>query len=203
MPLILKKEVDNGFIALWERDESTEQLLHRIILSAEEQSYYQTITAEDRKKEWLIWHIMIRELIGNDAYTAYDPAGAPVLSNHPGFISISHSRDYVVLYYASKRCGTDIEDCARQYVRVASRIVSEKERKLVEGDPDNRFWALMWCTKEAVYKFAGIAGIDFLKDIEVTGIDIPRSTIYVNLCGQTDLTLRYQFIKGQCLVYTV
>ena len=203
MPLIRKTDISDGFLALWERDESTDQLLRRITLSEEEQAYYDTISVEHRRQEWLTWHVMIRELIGPKVLTGYDGVGAPVLKNAPGHVSVSHSGPYVALYYRQERCGLDIENIERKYERVVPRYISPQERNLLKGDPDNRFFALMWSTKEAVYKYAGVRGLDFLDKIRVVAIDIDHALVSVSLSGETSFPLRYEFFKGHCLAYTL
>ncbi len=119
MPLIRKTEIGDGFLALWELEESVEKLLAQIELSPREQDFYGRISVEHRRREWLAWHVMIRRLIGQDMLTDYDSVGAPVLKNlseNPaGHISISHSGPYVALYYRQGRCGVDIESLGRQY----------------------------------------------------------------------------------------
>lgn len=203
MALVSKRKVPGGFIAVWMRDESSEQLLQRLELSPEETEYAGRITTEHRRKEWLTWHVMLRELLGAGVTADYDESGAPVLRNHEGHISISHSGDYVVLYYNRQRCGIDIEDSGRDFGNVRSRVVTDAEAALAIGEPDNRFLSLVWCTKEAVYKYAGIRGLDYLKEIALTAIDIPGGMVTVRIRDEKTIRLRYEFIKGYCLVYTL
>ena len=204
MPLVNKRPIGEGFLAVWYRDESTAQLLERLILSSREKSYYDKIAGQPRRrKEWLTWHVMVREFLGEDIRTDYDERKNPLLINHPGHISVSHSNDVVALYYQPARCGVDIEDCGRRFERVSERYISPEEWQLPGASRTNRFQALMWCLKEAAYKYAGQPGLDFLEGIRVTHIDIHASEAAILLSGEQKITLKYEFLQGHCLAYTI
>jgi phosphopantetheinyl transferase len=148
---------------------------------------------------------MIRELIGSEVSAGYDAGGAPVLKNAPdaaAHISVSHSGPWVALYVRQRRCGLDIESLDRSFARVVSRYISPQESALQGTEPDNRFHALMWSAKEAVYKYAGVRGLDFLERIRVKSIDRAHALIGISVSGEV-FPLRYEFWEGHCLVYTL
>lgn len=204
MPFLDKQPVGNGFLALWRREESTMQLLDQLVLSPAEQSYYEQIAQQPkRRKEWLIWHILVRECLGNDVFTDYDAQGCPMLMNHPGYISVSHSNDIVALYWQPERCGVDIEDCGRNFARVAKRYISPEEWQLPGASDSNRFQALAWCAKETAYKYAGVAGLDFLRDIRITSIDTEKSELVIELSDGQVIPMKYGFPQGHCIAYTL
>lgn len=203
MPLIRKTEIGDGFLALWELEESAAELLGGLVLSADEQAYYERISAEHRRREWLAWHRMIRELVGEEVTADYDAAGAPVLTGDEGMISVSHSGPWVALYYRQRPCGVDIERLDRRFDRVAARYISPGEWALQGAESDERFRALMWSTKEAVYKYAGARGLGFLDHIRVTALDTTHALVSVSLRGEPPFPLRYEIRNGYCLVYTL
>jgi phosphopantetheinyl transferase len=203
VPLFKKIAVGEGFLAVWRREESTLQLLDGLTLSPAEQAYYEQIAHQPRRrKEWLTWHRMIREFLGADVSADYDPTGRPILVGHPGFITVSHARDWVALYWQPHPCGVDLEETGRNFDRVQARYISPAERALPEAMPDNRFYALVWCAKESAYKYAGIQGIDFLRDIQILHIDTATSELLVRICDLDPLPLKYLFFQEHCLVYT-
>jgi len=203
MPILFKRPVGDGFLAVWRREESTEQLLSGIVLSpAEQASYRQIAPYPKRRKEWLTWHRMIRDFLGPEVHADYDAEGRPVLIGHEGHISISHSNDFVVLYYSTGVCGVDIENCGRRFERVSDRYISPEEWMLPGASRNNRFQALMWCLKETAYKYARTQGLDFIRDIRITHIDIHASWTEVRIRGQEPLRLKYEFIQDHCLAYT-
>lgn len=205
MPLLNHIPIGKGFLAVWRREESTAQLLGRVALSPTEQAYYEKIAHQPRRrKEWLTWHGMIREGLGEHVSADYDASGQPVLVGHAGHISVSHTKDLVVLYYQPERCGVDIEEVERNFGRVSGRYISAEEWALPQADrEDDRFLALMWCAKETAYKYAGKQGVDLLKDIRVTRIDTARSTVDVSMAGTGRILLKYRFFQQHCLAYTL
>lgn len=48
--------------------------------------------APARGREYLAWRAIVRREIGRDAAIAYDSAGAPILTNYPLHLSVSHCR---------------------------------------------------------------------------------------------------------------
>ncbi len=171
-------------------------------LSAAEQAHYQKMTHPRRRAEWLAWHAMLRGMLGEGVSADYDAAGRPVLVGHAGYIGVSHSRKLVALYYRPVRCGIDIEEVARDFSRTADRFISPAER-LLPGAHTESFPALVWCAKEAVYKWAGIPGLDFLRDIRIVRVDPQASKIDAIVLENEPVVLKYRFFEEHCLVYTV
>ncbi|MCD8185972.1 MAG: 4'-phosphopantetheinyl transferase superfamily protein [Rikenellaceae bacterium] len=204
MPLYNKCPVSEGFLALWRREESTEQLLGSLRLLAAELEYYHKIDRQSRRrKEWLTWHRMLRMFLGEEVHTDYDQSGAPILIDHPGYISVSHSTHWVALYYQPFPCGVDIEECGRNFDRVSDRYVASEEWNLPGASRNNRFQAVMWCLKETVYKFAAQPGLDLLRDIRVIALNPDRSRASVRLPNGKIVRLKYEFLQDHCLAYTL
>jgi nicotinamide riboside kinase/phosphopantetheinyl transferase len=83
----------------------------------------------------------------------------PVLPQ--GYLSLSHGGDWAVAaYHPLVPVGIDVEAPRAQLERVIARVASERE--VAELDR-----ATVWGAKEAVYKAAGIKGLDWKKEIEV------------------------------------
>ncbi len=175
--------------------------LSRLTLTPAEQAYCDAITHPSRRAEWLAWHALLRRTLGEGVSADYDDAGAPVLVGHPGRISVAHSRHFVVLYHRAERCGVDIEVLSRDFSRTADRFLSPAERSL--GASVDRFEALAWCAKEAVYKYAGRPGLDLLRDIRLVRLDPAAQELHAVLLEKEAVTLQYSFFEDHCLVYTV
>ncbi len=87
----------------------------------------------------------------------------PVLPQ--GYVSLSHGGQWAVAaYHPLVPVGVDVEGPRAQIDRVIARVASERE----VAELDHRF---LWGAKEAVYKAAGFAGLDWRQ-----GIDVPRSS---------------------------
>ena len=83
----------------------------------------------------------------------------PVLPR--GYLSLSHGGDWAVAaYHPLLPVGIDVEAPRAQLERVIARVASARE--VAELDH-----ATVWGAKEAVYKAAGIKGLDWKKDINV------------------------------------
>jgi nicotinamide riboside kinase len=90
----------------------------------------------------------------------------PVLPR--GYLSLSHGGDWAVAaFHPLLPVGIDVEAPRAQLERVIARVASERE--VAELDH-----ATVWGAKEAVYKAAGIKGLDWKKEIDVLS---PREAI--------------------------
>lgn len=90
----------------------------------------------------------------------------PCLPN--GFVSLSHGGSWAVAaYHPLLPVGVDVEGPRAQIDRVVARVASERE----VANLDHRF---LWGAKEAVYKAAGQAGLDWRLGIAVNS---PREAL--------------------------
>jgi nicotinamide riboside kinase/phosphopantetheinyl transferase len=88
-------------------------------------------------------------------------ADQPVLPK--GFISLSHGGSWAMAaYHPLLEVGIDVEGPRSQLSKVIKRVASEHECREFE-EP------FIWGAKEAVYKAAGQAGLDWRREIEVQG----------------------------------
>ena len=87
------------------------------------------------------------------------------------FVSAAHTRGMAAVVVSDRPCAVDIERATRDMRRAVPRFISADERAL-PGSAAAEFPVTMWCAKEALYKFAGQQGLDFLADIEVADFQI-------------------------------
>ena len=127
-----------------------------------------TFASEKRKRERLAWRAMLREVLeispSVERVVEYDKVGAPHLINSPLHISVSHSSTHVALLISQNRCAVDIEPANRNCAKVKSRFISRDEEQIISSDLD---LCRAWCTKEAIYKYAGAEGLSLLDDIRI------------------------------------
>lgn len=125
--------------------------------------------SERRRCEFLTWRSIVYRELGFDVVIGYNSVGAPVISNIEGlYIAVSHCSTHVAVVISSNPCTVDIESTSRRFDRVTSRYISSRERELSD---DTLFPAVMWCAKEALYKIAGVSGLDFIEDIHIESFD--------------------------------
>lgn len=158
-------------------------------LSAEERDYASQLS-ERRQREWVAWRALLHERaehwgVGERALrVAYAATGEPLFEGFTGSISVSHSRRYVALgYVAEGRCGVDIEQLDRNYQNIETKYISDSEAAMSEAS-DERFRAVVWCSKEATYKCLRREGVDFRRDMRVASVDFESGRVCVEAFGE-------------------
>ncbi|MFV0267581.1 MAG: 4'-phosphopantetheinyl transferase family protein [Draconibacterium sp.] len=208
MPFVRKIENADGRIGIWKLTETPEQLLRLRSLSENEETQYQCIKAESRKKEFLATRILLSVLEKETTEIHYTPSGKPFLPGEEHKISISHSADYAVVFLSPKKIGVDIENCDRKIDRVAHRFLSEKEKALI-GKLDNQQCAkvFLWAAKEAIFKCSLAEGIQFNEQILIDTFIPGREGGFTAQLLLPDQTIRYRsqyfIIENNVLVYCV
>ena len=118
--------------------------------------------APARAQEYLAWRAIVRREIGADARIAYNAAGAPVVTNFPVRISVSHCRGRVAVALSDRPCALDIERTDRPFRPLLHRYLTPAEQALSDHP---LFPAVAWCAKETLYKYAGVPGCDLRRDL--------------------------------------
>lgn len=150
---------------------------------------YMNVTADKRRCEILATALLLRQHFGHDVAVQYTSNGAPHLNK--GYISISHTRNYVVIALHDKqRVGVDIEQLGEKVMRVASRFISPSEQPQLPSAaallPDgssarNVALHLAWSIKEALYKIYPTA-VDFARDMHLSPFTtLPQGSITAHL----------------------
>jgi phosphopantetheinyl transferase (holo-ACP synthase) len=107
----------------------------------------------------------------------------------------------VAVVWSPEPCAVDIELVTRNISQVTlHRFISTEERSLVDSS-DPLFPVSVWCAKEAAYKFARTAGLDFLKDIRIVSSDLSSGRMSVSIGGTT--LVEVEFIRGNGLLLAV
>jgi len=190
MGVISNTTTQNCTIAIWEITETLEDLLqlsHGI--SADD------FNAERRKKEWIASRLLLNEI--NPKYSiSYNVFGAPELSNGSN-ISISHSKGLVTIIISQQQVGIDIEEISEKALRVSSKFVSTNNPKALTAEKAT----LIWCCKEAIFKWYQKGEVDFIADIKLHPFEIMGQGEIRAEFRNTQLILNYQKIHNHYLVY--
>ena len=121
-----------------------------------------------RRAEYLTWRAVVYRELGA-VPIGYDAAGAPVLTGSDCCISVAHCADRIAVCISPKRCAVDIEPASRDFSRAESRYTTPSERAL----SDDPLWpGIVWCAKEALYKYSGRRELDFRKDLRIESADL-------------------------------
>lgn len=166
--------------------------------TAEERAAAAAFGSARRRAEFLTWRAVVRRELGRDVGIAYNDLGAPVVTRRGVHISVSHCDGRVAVCLSSAPCAVDIEPETRNFSRVASRYLAEAERALSD---DPLFAGLVWCAKEALYKYAGRAELDFLTDLRIERADLAAGELTARIENGEPVRLSVRREDGYIIVY--
>lgn len=160
-------------IGVWHIIETIEELEKIIVLNEEDALTYNSFTAVKRKKEWLCVRILLRALTNEDLIIYYNENRKPLLKNTIFNVSISHSRNYVAVYLDQDKClGIDIEEPREQILKITSKFLSPTELTYLPKENKISKATILWCIKEAMYKFYSKKLLDFKKELAIEPFDL-------------------------------
>ncbi len=133
----------------------------------------------------------------------------PFLPNEEYHFSISHCGDYAAAIVSkNKRVGIDIEMITSKVGKVMHKFLSETEISDVNNQSTNQpinHLTLLWCCKEAVFKWYGKAEIDFKDHIHLKDFNSLKDEGIINCDFLKDekisLQVQYKFFDGMCLAW--
>lgn len=163
-------------IGIWHITETLTELEKKITLTKQDEVAYEKFSVEKRKKEWLSVRILLKALTNEGLNIYYDENRKPFLKNTKLHISISHSRNYAAVYLDHHQClGIDIEEPRLQILKITNKFLSDVELSyLLEENKMNKA-TILWCIKEAMYKFYSKKLLDFKKELAVEPFELKAS----------------------------
>jgi len=190
MGIISNTNTPNYTIAIWKITETLEELLQlsHAISTAD-------FNTEKRKKEWLVSRLLLNEINPNYSIS-YNPFGAPELNNG-NYISISHSKGLVAIIISQQQVGIDIEEISEKALRVSSKFVSTNNLKPLTAEKAT----LIWCCKEAIFKWHQKGNVDFINDIRLNQFELKEKGEIECCFHEEILILKYHKINNHYLVY--
>ncbi|MCC8036466.1 MAG: siderophore synthetase phosphopantetheinyl transferase subunit [Rikenellaceae bacterium] len=170
MTVILREHIPGGELAILDNPGPAEGPVPGI--TQEDLVSASRFTNPRRRGDHLWARAALRSIIP-DARITYGTDGAPILERGAGYghAGFSHCRGAAAAIVSQHPCAVDIENLGCDFSRASSKFVSQAERGL-PGAGDPLFIPTLWCTKEALYKYARIPGLDFLRDLKVTAADL-------------------------------
>lgn len=163
MPFIDYISLDNNdIIGLWKNDENLEDLLFTLQPKDGVLESYNRLRIDKRRKEYCITQLLLKELTDDPQVILKDEHGKPSLSELPYKISISHANVYSAVMLSEKQeCGVDVEMIKPRIKRIAKKFVSDYENLYVSEGKESSYYTIIWCVKEAIYKWYAKRGVDF------------------------------------------
>jgi len=178
-----------------------EQTLHIVLENEDVIAVYKASVVkpkEKRQHERSITLSCLRDLLSDDRVELQkEKSGAPFLPNHDWNISLSHSGPWYAFHLAKKNnAGIDIQVMRKRSLKEASSyFVSQREKELELNELNLH---IIWCAKEAVYKYTK----GTLKDDRESAIvtHIGKDTITMNFEGE-EINCKYKVIEDYILVF--
>ncbi|MDR1653538.1 MAG: 4'-phosphopantetheinyl transferase superfamily protein [Prevotellaceae bacterium] len=156
-----------------------------------------------RQCEKIAAHKVLEKLLNTKTEIMHDPYGKPFLKDNTLKISISHSKTKIALIiHATKNVGIDVENISPKILKLASRFLSDKELAQIRQSAEN--YTIAWAAKEAAFKIAGKAAVDFRKSLEIEKIekgDMENKIILKFLEDGKVLNFYYKILNNNVLVW--
>jgi phosphopantetheinyl transferase len=178
MPLLFSNQINSSIrIAVWKITEGEKELLKMLpSLEKTEKDFLNKISFIPRKLEWLASRVLIYQLTGLYPATRYNNNGQPFLNNGRENLSISHTKGYAAISLSIQYVpGIDLEYPSPRIEKVSERFLNTKEKMFITKQEKENQLAIIWCTKEAIYKRAGIPDLSF-KDQIIVDPFLPNSS---------------------------
>lgn len=190
MGIIQKTEENHCIIAIWDMCESLDELKN-----LSEQYDLSSLKSEKRKKEFLASRLLLEKIHPNTSII-YNRYGAPTLSDG-NFVSISHSKNLVAFIVSDKKAGLDIEKISKRALRLSSKFIAKDNHQKLTLEKAT----LIWCCKEAIFKWHQKGDVDFKKDISLTPFVLSEKGEIAANFKKEQLKLNYRKINNHYLVY--
>ena len=208
MPFLKKIEVENGVLGIWELTESVDSLKSAFQFSENEKTEFQKYILEKRQKEYLATRLLLQQLLGEKTEIIYQESGRPHIKNSAKNISISHSKNLVVIFISDYLGGIDVEIADRNINKVVSRFLNPKELSWIEQSKNPKLLKMLfWCAKEAIYKCACQSGLQFDTQIFITPFDFVNTDFFNGKVILKNRTLNYKLwffeLENNIVVYCV
>jgi phosphopantetheinyl transferase len=170
MAILYNRSVEGpAQIGVWNITEETPDLFKTLKLSETELELYESFRTEWRRKQWLAYRRLIREIISPQKFPVhYDESGKPYLAGSRQHISVTHTGDYAgVIISGSVRVGIDMEMVQERIDKVKHKFLSDSELSAIQNKRKLEYLTLSWCAKEAIYKLYGWRNLDFKENIHI------------------------------------
>jgi phosphopantetheinyl transferase len=201
MPIFYQQDIDDSTkLGIWKIEEDEGFFLERVPLQRE-------ITHPHKRLQHLAGRFLLKYLFPGFPVKLIKIADTkkPFLEDEAYHFSISHCDDYAAAIVSKKgRVGVDVEIPSFKIDRIKNKFLNEKEFSILDSQFSITQLTLMWCCKEAVYKWWSYGGVDFSEKIRLQPFELqPSGNLPVQflLGNETDLILHYKIFDKLCLAW--
>jgi phosphopantetheinyl transferase len=206
MPIFFQQDIDeNTKLGIWKIEEEEHFFLQHVPLQRE-------ITHPHKRRQHLAGRFLLQHLFPHFPVSLIKIADTkkPFLEDEAYHFSISHCNDYAAAIVSkTERVGVDVEVPTPKIERIKNKFLNDDELMLFDNghaglEISNSKLTLMWCCKEAVYKWWSYGGVDFSDKIRLQPFQLqPSGNLSVKflLGDKTNLILNYKIFDGLCLAW--
>jgi len=206
MPIFFQQDIDESTrLGIWKIEEGEDFFLEQVPLQKE-------ITHPHKRLQHLAGRFLLKHLYPDFPVKLIRIADTkkPFLEDEAYHFSISHCNEYAAAIVSkTKRVGVDVEVPRFKIDRIKNKFLNKKELEMLDGENSkfeiqNSRLTLMWCCKEAVYKWWSYGGVDFSENIRLQPFQLqPSGEVLAQfvLKERADLKLHYTVFDELCLVW--
>lgn len=167
------------------------------LITAEDVASASRFQNERRRNEHLAWRRVVRRELGRKISIGYNEVGAPVVDTPDTYISVAHGAGCVAVAISDRRVGVDIERTDRDFGSVSSRYMTLAEQQL---SADERWAAVVWTAKEALYKLYGRRGVELREELQIESYNADTHQLKARMIGEACATVDIEFRGEQIVV---
>ena len=167
------------------------------LITAEDVASASRFQNERRRNEHLAWRRVVRRELGRKISIGYNEVGAPVVDTPDTYISVAHGAGCVAVAISDSRVGVDIERTDRDFGSVSSRYMTLAEQQL---SADERWAAVVWTAKEALYKLYGRRGVELREELQIESYNADTHQLKARMIGEACATVDIEFCGEQIVV---
>jgi len=201
MPIFYQQDIDDGTkLGIWKIEEEENFFLKHVPLQKD-------ITHPHKRKQHLAGRFLLKYLYPDFPVELIKIADTkkPFLEDEAYHFSISHCDDYAAAIVSkTERVGVDVEIPSFKIDRIKNKFLNEKEFSILNSQFSITQLTLMWCCKEAVFKWWSYGGVDFSEKIRLQHFELQPSgnlSVQFLLGDKTDLVLCYKIFDKLCLAW--
>lgn len=202
MSLFYEHLNDFAKIAIWHIAEENNFYLKKVPLQRE-------ITHPHKQLQHLAGRYLLQHLFPDFPYHLIEIADTrkPFLPGEEYHFSISHCGDYAAAIVSkTNRVGIDVELVTVKVERIQHKFLNDGEMLEVRSQRlAIKHLTMLWCCKEAVFKWYGNGGVDFRKDIYLKFSDLYNTEGIID-CEflkeeKISLIINYKYFDELCLAW--
>ena len=150
-------------ILIWEIKETIDFLKSKLDLTDFSKKTLHKKKSEIHQKQFLAVRNILKLLSIRDSDLHYNEDGKPLVKS--GYLSISHSKEFVAVIVSDQKVGVDIESNSEKCFRIMQKFVGTENEFIIKMD--RKIAQIIWNMKESLYKIIDFKHIDFKENLIV------------------------------------